>query len=79
MTSYQKLKAENLKLKQDIHTLVMLDESKEPRDVLNVFAVKTNWKLRFKLENFVWGSHASKSVTGHSDGLISLIKDDHKK
>jgi len=50
LTSYQKLKAENLALKQDVHTLVM------DKDPISYNRVKTTikWKLMFEQESIVW-------------------------
>ena len=35
LSAYQKLKAENLKLKQDIYKLVMLEDSEKVNDVMD--------------------------------------------
>ena len=56
----KKLKEENLKLKQDIHTLVMLDNSDKPKDILKHLGCRVNWQMRFKMEEQMWmGSYNS--------------------
>lgn len=54
-SSYQKLKDENLKLKQDIYKLVMCDDKKATaKEILDAFGVRMVWRMRFELENIVW-------------------------
>lgn len=55
LSAYQKLKAENLKLKQDIYVLTQLEKSNKINDVMSYFSVKTQWDMRFELENIIWG------------------------
>lgn len=55
LSAYQKLKAENLKLKQDIYKLVMLEHSEKVNDVMDYTGTKIKWTMRFRLENTVWG------------------------
>lgn len=58
-----KLKEENLKLKQDIHTLVMLDNSDKPKDIFKVLGCRVNWQMRFKMEEQMWtGSYNSTKL-----------------
>lgn len=48
MSSYKKLKAENLKLKQDIYNLVM------GKDYQEELVTKIQWQMTFKLEDVIW-------------------------
>lgn len=50
LTTYQKLKAENLKLKQDIYILINPEKS----DIEEYYILKTQWQMRFNIENIVW-------------------------
>jgi hypothetical protein len=59
ISSYQKLKAENLKLKQDIYVLLRLENSERPEDMIKYFGVKVNWDMLFKLEDQVWNGSSS--------------------
>lgn len=54
LTAYQKLKEENLKLKQDIYKLVMLENSDKVEDVMDYMGTKTKWDLRFRIEEKIW-------------------------
>lgn len=56
LSAYQKLKAENLKLKQDIYVLTMLGESEKGEDIFKVLSVKLKWDMTFKLEKIIWGT-----------------------
>ncbi len=47
-TSYQKLKAENKKLKKDIFWMVMNPNS------VRAIIIKNRWKMIFELEMAVW-------------------------
>lgn len=58
LSSYQKLKAEKQKLIEDIYTLTMLSDSEKPDDAIKYWGVKTNWNVRFSLENLIWCSSA---------------------
>ena len=56
LNSYQKLKAENLALKQDLYALVMWDDpSTDNPEFLKKFAVKLKWKTQFNTEHMIWG------------------------
>jgi nucleosome binding factor SPN SPT16 subunit len=48
MTSYQKLKEENKKLKQDIYNLI-----RHENDMVGM-VTKMNYNLQFELNDFVW-------------------------
>lgn len=50
ISAYQKLKAENLKLRQDIYTLIEFENARTPTDMMEYFSVKTQWGMRFELE-----------------------------
>jgi 1-aminocyclopropane-1-carboxylate deaminase/D-cysteine desulfhydrase-like pyridoxal-dependent ACC family enzyme len=67
MTSYQKLKAENAKLKHDIYTLIRKPNTME--------GVLTNmqYDIMFSIEDMVWGGSFN---TEHKtfDGFLSKIK-----
>lgn len=54
LSAYQKLKAENLKLKQDIYKLVMLEDSDKVNDVMDYTDTKIKWTISFRLEKIVW-------------------------
>jgi hypothetical protein len=54
LTAYQKLKEENLKLKQDIYKLVMLENSNKLDELMDCLGTKIKWDLRFKLEEKIW-------------------------
>lgn len=59
VSAYQKLKAENLRLKQDIHTLVTLENSEKAEDVLKYWGTKITWDIKFNLENIEWGGNST--------------------
>lgn len=56
-SSYQKLKEENLKLKQDIYILVMEEKNEPFIKIMKRFGVRHNWQMRFRLENIIWGNN----------------------
>lgn len=53
-SAYQKLKDENLALKQDLYVLTMMENSDDLDDILKVFSVRFKWKSRFEFENKIW-------------------------
>lgn len=66
MTSYQKLKAENAKLREHIHTLIT------KRGTAEELLVRENYKMQYHIEDAVWqGSHESLPSSFH--GLIPHI------
>lgn len=58
LSAYKKLKAENLKLKQDIYALIEFETARTPDDMLEYFSVKTKWSMRFELEKQIWAGSA---------------------
>ncbi len=54
LSAYQKLKAENLKLRQDIYALIGFESARTPSDMIEYFSVKTKWSMRFELEKQMW-------------------------
>lgn len=54
INTYQKLKAENLKLKRDIYTLIRYEKSKEVDKFMEYFKVKVAYNMQFDLEDNIW-------------------------
>ena len=79
LSAYQKLKAENLKLRQDIHTILRGDfESK--------LIISTQWNMQFNLEDIVWGKYQqtptekiTRPATEILDELILKTPDTQKE
>lgn len=60
LSAYQKLKAENQRLKQDIYALIRHENSDKPRELINFISVKIRWEMRFKLDDAVWYGEPTK-------------------
>ena len=60
LSAYQKLKAENLRLKQDIYKLVMLENSGKINDIMEYAGTKTKWTMRFRFEDIVWSGSTNR-------------------
>jgi hypothetical protein len=57
VSSYQKIKNENLKLKQDIYTIL------REKDPIKKFSVTTRWNIIFQTEEIVWYGSPTKLKT----------------
>jgi hypothetical protein len=62
MTSYQRLKAANAKLKEDIRKLVMEPESEEG------LITKMEYQIEYEFEKVIW--HGSTSTPTSFNGII---------
>ncbi len=60
LTSYQKLKAENKRLKQDIYVLVKFEKSTNPNELMEHFSTRMNWDIIFDLEERNWSGETTK-------------------
>ena len=67
MTSYQKLKAENAALREDIRKLV----EGSPGDMV---ATKLKWQTKFNLESALITGDSNGEIVGRVDGLLCMIK-----
>jgi hypothetical protein len=67
MTSYQKLKAENARLSQEIQTLI-------EGEVIDKMLIESKWKARFNLERALMSGDSNGEIVGRVDGLLCMIK-----
>jgi len=64
LSSYQKLKAENKSLKEDIYNLVMIDDRPEGS------ITRGRWLLQFKADEIMWFGDSRKDK-GEFKGIIN--------
>lgn len=64
-SSYQKLKEENLKLKEEIRKLVL--------DELDSEMIKTSYKFQYLTENVIFSGNV-KQVNTSGDGIFTQMK-----
>lgn len=57
ISSYQKVKQENARLKQDIYTIL------REKDPIKKFSVTTRWNIMFQTEDVIWAGTPTKIIT----------------
>ncbi len=69
-TSYEKLKAKNKKLLQDIYVLTQLENSENLEDKLKYLGVKMEYDMQFKFQEIA----IRGSVNENNDGFYGQIE-----